>query len=161
MRAAAALAALLLVFGACKRSPSYSRSSPSATLDSFFKALEAGDLPEHLDSFVISGPEAARWRLRCGGVGCKGGHYRIVARGEQTEFRAVLYVDYSVEGNGGGRVMHGERSPIQFEREGDTWYIVQFGRQIQATRHPPPPDDAAPAPADDAGETAGGDAAPE
>jgi hypothetical protein len=135
--AALVAVSLLLAAPACKRRASHDRSSPEATLAAFFTTLNAGGLPADLEMFVIEDGELASWRLRCQSPGCKSGAYRIVSPGDRDEWKAVLYVDYAVDGEDGVRAIKGERSPISFEREGQTWYITQFGRKVSPARDRP------------------------
>jgi hypothetical protein len=138
---------LLLLAGGCKGAPDYDRSSPDATLESFFKGLNKKRFPEDLAKFLDE-QELKIWTMRCRSPGCAGGTFRIVSRGEQNEVRAVLYVDYVIEADNGVHVMKGDKSPVSFAKEGKSWLIVAFGRQRSAPQPLPTPketsDDASP-----------------
>ncbi len=137
---------LLACAVACRRAPSYDRSTPEKTLASFFKALEAKRIPEDLDRLVIvdAGEEAA-WKARCQRHGCTGGSFRIVQRPPSSDYEVTLVVDYRITGRDGALVMRGQHSPIQLLREPEGWRITQFGkvrRQVTGPASAPPVGDA-------------------
>jgi hypothetical protein len=148
MRAVVVLALVASLAG-CKKRPDYDRQTPEAALASFFGALESGRFPRHLEHFIIDPDELAMWNHRCEVRGCQGGEYRIVERGETSAHRAVIYLDYHVEGHGDTWVMRGERSPIHFLREGDAWYFTQFGERLRGGPRDPAARPPAEAPAGD------------
>lgn len=121
------ICAAAMSLASCKKKPNYNRSTPDATLASFFKALNGGQLPGALDQFTLD-PEKRAWQLRCQTSGCKKGSYQIFEPdSERSDYQATLIVDYEVYGHGEGRIMHGQRSPVRLVREGDRWFIVRFG----------------------------------
>lgn len=151
---AALLLGALVASGGCKKRRTYDRSTPEATVRSFFAALDEGHIPDDLPLFVADTTEIASWRMRCKNRGCERGELTVRQQLEHTDYTAVLVVDYSVFGTRGARVMRGEESPIRLQREGDAWRIVQFGRRIPARSEQPPEDAGLPG---DAGDAAAGD----
>ncbi|HUS69091.1 MAG TPA: hypothetical protein VMZ28_31355 [Kofleriaceae bacterium] len=155
MRSSLLLAAALAT--ACRKAPSYDRSTPEKTLASFFKALEAKRIPEDLDRLVIvdAGEEAA-WKARCQPHGCTGGSFRVVERPPSGEYEATLVGDYRITGRDDALVMRGQHSPVQLLREPEGWRITQFGkvrRQVSGPKSAPA-GDAGAAPSADGGAAA-------
>jgi hypothetical protein len=142
-----------IVAGGCKKSKSYDRSTPEKALESFFSALNAGEIPDRLGLFV-SESENEAWQMRCESRGCNSGKFTIVDRHDDSDSNVTLFVDYQVMSKR-GRVMKGDKSPIDLIRVGDAWQIDKFGRQAAA---PPAPQ---PQPASDGGAQPSGDAAAE
>lgn len=128
---------LSLLVAGCKGEPEYDRSSPEATLESFFTALNNKRLPKDLPIF-LGEQELKIWNMRCKQPGCAGGNYKVVTRGDGNDVRATLYIDYAIEAANGVQIMKGDKSPVAFEKEGKTWTIMSFGRQIHVAPKPPP-----------------------
>jgi len=131
---------LLLMLGAlanataCKRRPSYDQSTPEAALESFAAAINAARIPDDIEQLVSDPREIASWKLRCKAYGCRRAKLEVKGRGETSDYAAILYVDYAVEGSGGEWVIRGKRSPIHFARKRGRWFIEQFGEQITTPR---------------------------
>jgi len=143
-RAALVLASVALVgaVGGCKKRPSYDTSTPDATLRSFARAVDHGDIPGDIGYLVSDDTEQDRWRLRCRELHCRKGTFQVVDRGPVGEYAAVLYVDYEVTGDAHVRVVGGKRTPVHFAREGKHWSIVQFGDEVDLPGTAPPAGDA-------------------
>jgi hypothetical protein len=151
MRVALSIALVLAIGAGCKSKTKADLSNPETTLESFFKSLNAGEMPGRLSTFITSEEELAMWRMRCKTRGCKKAKYSVRSVAEKGENGATLIVDYIVVGKNDLQVMKGNQSEIRFERAGSSWGIVQFGRRLG--KKPPVPAaaiDAAP-PMPDAG----------
>jgi hypothetical protein len=127
------IAAILGSWG-CKKRQSYDRSSPQSTVAAFFTALDKGRIPDDLEDFIAEPQELSLWQFRCKQKGCTGGDFKILEVTEMSGYRATLIVDYTVFGDRDAVIMRGQRSPLQLERQGDQWLLVQFGKRISAPR---------------------------
>ncbi|HUH04330.1 MAG TPA: hypothetical protein VML75_20175 [Kofleriaceae bacterium] len=116
----------------CKKRASYDTDTPESAIAAFAGAVNAGNIPEDVGRLVLSELEQRKWKLRCRTRGCKKATFKVVERGNVGEYRALLYVDYVVEGDHGARVIEGKRAPIRLEREGGRWFIAQFGDELAA-----------------------------
>lgn len=154
----AAMIAVVSGIAACKKRASYDTDTPESAIAAFAKAVNAGKIPEDVGRLVLTDLEQRKWKLRCRTRGCKKATFTVVERGNVGEYRALLYVDYVVEGDQGARVIEGKRAPIRLEREGGRWFIAQFGDEVPGPAGdagmPAPQPDGEPAPqpdGDDAG----------
>lgn len=146
---AAPIAAMILgawLVAGCKKRPSYDLSSPEGTVAGFFAALDKGRIPEDLDTFIADAQELQLWKFRCRTKGCTGGDFKIVEVAEMSGYRATLIVDYAVFGDRDALIMRGQKSPLQLERQGDQWLLLQFGKRISAPKRDGGPDPAPAAP---------------
>ena len=142
----------------CKKRRSYDLSSPESTVAGFFAALDKGRIPEDLDTFIADPQEVQLWKFRCRQKGCTGGDFKIVEVAEMSGYRATLIVDYAVFGDRDALIMRGQKSPLQLERQGDPWLLLQFGKRISVPKRDAGTE---PSAADgDAGAAATGDAGP-
>jgi hypothetical protein len=116
----------------CKKRASYDTDTPESAIAAFARAVNDGNIPEDVGRLVLSELEQRKWKLRCRTRGCKKATFKVVERGNVGEYRALLYVDYVVEGDHGARVIEGKRAPIRLEREGGRWFIAQFGDELAA-----------------------------
>ena len=122
------LVALALCAPACsKQATTADRSTPEATVRSFFAALDAGRIPAELESFVIDERERAGWKLRCELDGCASGHLERLQPVEALAWRAVLRLTYDVRSRDGIVIMSGRDAPVTLERDGAVWKIREFG----------------------------------
>lgn len=146
----------LTLLSGCKKRVSYDTDTPESAIAAFAKAVNAGNIPEDVGRLVLSELEQRKWKLRCRTRGCKKATFTVVERGNVGEYRAVLYVDYVVEGDNGARVIEGKHAPIRLEREGGRWFIAQFGDELAMPRDAgmaepvPPASDAGAGPGRDA-----------
>lgn len=130
------LVAAAVALTGCKKKRTYDRSSPEATLASFFDAINNKRIPADLEQFIAEPKELHLWRFRCKDQRCRSGTFRITNVGERTEYSVLLYVDFVVHGKDGGSTTRGQRSPIALEKRGARWFIKRVGRKLGAPKKP-------------------------
>ncbi len=124
------LVLLVVLAGAtgCRdKKPTYKRSTPVETINSFRKALEAGRIPVDSDDFFLGITEKTSWKLRCRERGCKRASLIINRVVSEDEYAAKYLVDVVVYGNGNRRVYQGKNTPITFSMHDGSWYFDQIG----------------------------------